>query len=114
MGGSVGDVSLKVATITALFVCVLPYAARTQTSRPSAVACDNYARNYANQESRQGQVLRRGAAGSLLGLGIGSIAGAGGTGAAVGAAVGIIGGGLRRNSTADRMYDAAYHDCMNR
>jgi hypothetical protein len=83
-----------------------------QSSRPSASSCDNYARNYANQASRQGQVLRRGAAGSLVGLGIGSIVGASGTGAAVGAAIGMIGGGMRRSSTADRMYDAAYQDCM--
>jgi len=106
--------SLKVITFAALFLCAWSHLADAQSSRPSAVACDNYARNYANQASRQGQVLRRGAAGSLLGLGIGSIAGAGGTGAAVGAAVGMIGGGLRRSSTADKMYDASYHDCMNR
>ena len=107
-------VSLKVIALTAFFVSASAHLAATQTSRPTAVTCDNYARNYSNQASRQGQVLRRGAAGSLLGLGIGSIAGAAGTGAAVGAAVGVIGGGLRRSSTADRMYDAAYHDCMNR
>jgi len=80
----------------------------------SAVACDNYARAYANDGSRQGQMLRGGAVGSLLGLGIGSIAGAGGVGAAVGAGVGIIGGGMRRSATSDRMYNAAYNDCMAR
>jgi hypothetical protein len=80
----------------------------------SAVTCDNYARSYASQSSRQGQVLRGGAVGSLVGLGLGSIAGAGGVGAAVGATVGVIGGGMRRSSTADKMYNAAYQDCMSR
>jgi hypothetical protein len=88
--------------------------ANAQTSRASAVTCDNYARSYANQSSRQGQVLRGGAVGSLVGLGLGSIAGAGGVGAAVGATVGVIGGGMRRTSTADQMYNAAYRDCMSR
>ena len=88
--------------------------AQAQASRPSAVTCDNYARSYANQSSRQGQVLRGGAVGSLVGLGLGSIAGAGGVGAAVGATVGVIGGGMRRSSTADQMYNAAYQDCMSR
>jgi hypothetical protein len=85
-----------------------------QTARPSAITCDNYARDYANQSSRQGQVLRGGAVGSLVGLGLGSIGGAAGVGAAVGATVGMIGGGMRRSSTADRTYNAAYQDCMSR
>ena len=33
-------------------------------------------------------------------------------GAAVGATVGLIGGGSRRRETANRMYNAAYQDCM--
>ena len=52
------------------------------------------------------------AAGSLVGLGIGAIGGAAGAGAAIGAGIGIIGGGIRRVSTGDRMYNAAYQDCM--
>ena len=87
--------------------------AGAQGSRPSAVACDSYARNYASNASRQGQVLRGGAVGSLVGLGLGSITGAAGVGAAIGAGVGIIGGGIGRSSTADRMYNAAYQDCMS-
>lgn len=82
-------------------------------SRPSSVTCDSYARNYAANASRQGQVLRGGAVGSLVGLGIGSITGAAGAGAAIGAGIGVIGGGIRRTSTADRMYNAAYDDCMS-
>src|SRR5215470_9563400 len=78
----------------------------------SAIACDNFARNYANNASRQGQVLGGGAVGSLAGLGIGAIVGASGVGAAVGATVGMIGGGAKRQSTAQTMYNAAYQDCM--
>ena len=87
--------------------------AAAQAPRASAVTCDNYARSYAQQSSRQGQVLRGGAVGSLVGLGLGSIAGAGGVGAAIGATVGVIGGGMRRSSTGDQMYNAAYQDCMS-
>jgi hypothetical protein len=84
----------------------------TASAAPSAMACDSYARDYAANASRQGQVLRGAAVGSLLGLGVGALAGASGVGAAVGATVGAIGGGARRHSTAQRMYDVAYQDCM--
>jgi hypothetical protein len=87
--------------------------ASAQGSRPSATACDSYARNYASNASRQGQVLRGGAVGSLVGLGLGSITGAAGAGAAIGAGIGMIGGGIGRSATADRMYNAAYQDCIS-
>jgi hypothetical protein len=74
--------------------------------------CDAYARNYAQQNSRQGQVLGRAAGGSLIGLGLGALAGASGVGAAIGATVGAIGGGARREQTASRMYQVAYEDCV--
>jgi hypothetical protein len=83
-----------------------------QKPPPSAIVCDNFARNYATNASRQGQVIGRGAAGSLAGLGVGAIFGAAGVGAAVGATVGVIGGGAKRQATAERMYAAAYQDCM--
>jgi outer membrane lipoprotein SlyB len=83
-----------------------------QSSRPSAIACDGFARNYAENNSRRGQVLGGAAKGSLLGAGIGAIAGGAGTGAAIGAVVGVIGGGARRSGTSDRMYTLAYQDCM--
>jgi hypothetical protein len=82
------------------------------SAAPSATACDSYARDYAANASRQGQVLGGAAKGSLLGLGIGAIAGASGVGAAVGATIGAIGGGARRQGTAQKMYNAAYQDCM--
>ena len=84
----------------------------SQSSQRSATYCDNVARHYAQESSRQGQVFGGAAKGSLLGLGIGAIAGGAGVGAAIGATVGVIGGGARRHNTADRMYHAAYQDCM--
>ena len=78
----------------------------------SATACDAYARNYSQNSSHQGQVLKGGVVGSLVGLGIGAATGGAGVGAAIGAGVGAIGGGAKRQKTADQMYNAAYQDCM--
>ena len=99
-------------TVAIILLCVTANA-ELASAQPSALACDSYARNYSQNTSRQGQVLRGGAVGSLVGLGIGSIAGAGGAGAAIGAGIGVIGGGLRRGASADRTYNAAYQDCMS-
>jgi outer membrane lipoprotein SlyB len=93
-------------------VIVTSEVAEAQSSKPSARVCDSYARDYAENGSRQGRVIGGAAKGSLLGAGIGAIAGGAGTGAAIGAVVGTIGGGARRRSDADRMYHAAYQDCM--
>jgi hypothetical protein len=84
----------------------------SQSSQRSATYCDSVARNYAQESSRQGQVFGGAARGSLLGAGIGAIAGGAAAGAAIGATIGVIGGGARRNGTAERMYHAAYQDCM--
>lgn len=78
----------------------------------SARVCDAYARQYAKEASRQGQVIGGGVIGSLIGLGIGAATGGAAAGAAIGGGVGIIGGGASRRQTADRMYSAAYRDCM--
>lgn len=104
----------NVAALLSSLVLLLPLTkfADAQPGRPSAVACSTYARNYAENSSRQGQMLGGAAKGSLIGLGIGAIAGGAGVGMAVGAGVGLIGGGARRHATADRMYNAAYQDCM--
>lgn len=51
-----------------------------QPAKPSAIVCDNFARDYSQRSSARGQVLGRAVVGSLVGLGIGSIAGAGGLG----------------------------------
>jgi hypothetical protein len=78
----------------------------------SAQACEAYARNYSQNASRQGQVIGRGAVGSLVGLGIGAAFGGAAIGAAVGGGLGAVSGGASRAQTADRMYRAAYQDCM--
>ena len=81
-------------------------------SAQSATVCDSYARNYASNSSRQGQVIGRGALGSLVGAGIGAAFDGAGAGAAIGASIGLISGGSSRRKTADHMYNPAYADCM--
>jgi hypothetical protein len=103
---------VTVVTAAALLFAFHPGVAEAQASRPPSITCDGYARNYAENNSRQGQVLGGGAKGSLLGAGIGALAGGAGVGAAIGAGVGLIGGGAKRQQTAERMYHAAYQDCM--
>ncbi|WP_267213639.1 glycine zipper domain-containing protein [Chelatococcus asaccharovorans] len=83
------------------------------TAQVSAVACDNYANNYAQQASRRGQLIGGAAAGSLVGLGIGALFAATGVGAAIGATVGLIGGGAIRQKREQEIYNAAYSDCMS-
>ncbi len=98
------------------FVCAaglfIGWAGVDTAKAQSATACDSYARNYAKNASRQGQVLGRGAFGSLVGAGIGLAFGGPAIGAAIGGGVGLISGGSKRKQTADRMYRAAYQDCM--
>jgi len=91
---------------------VLTAAGSNLANAQSATVCDSYARNYAQNASRQGQVLGQGALGSLVGAGIGAAFGGAAIGAAVGGGLGLIGGGSRRQKTANRMYNAAYKDCM--
>jgi hypothetical protein len=81
-------------------------------AQPSAVMCDHYAHNLAQQRSAQGQMLGGAATGSLVGLGIGALFAASGVGAAVGATAGLIGGGAARQKRAQQIYAAAYQDCM--
>jgi len=78
----------------------------------SSRACDAFARDYARNASRQGQVVRRGVFGGLLGLGVGAATGGAAAGAAIGGAVGGASGGMARQRTADKIYWAAYRDCM--
>ena len=81
-------------------------------ARPSAVMCDHYAHNLAQQRSAQGQMLGGAATGSLVGLGIGALFAASGVGAVVGATAGLVGGGAARQQRAQQIYAAAYRDCM--
>ena len=81
-------------------------------AQTSAVMCDHYAHNLAQQRSAQGQMLGGAATGSLVGLGIGALFAASGVGAAIGATAGLVGGGSARQKRAQQIYAAAYQDCM--
>src|SRR5689334_25406262 len=100
------------AFLTVFELLAVPAFSNPAVAAQSARVCDSYARNYATNGSRQGQVLGRGAVGSALGAGIGAAFGGAAVGAAVGGGIGLISGGARRSQTADRMYNAAYQDCM--
>lgn len=78
----------------------------------SAIVCDGFARSYAQKNSAKGQMLLGVGGGSLIGAGLGAIGGAAGVGAAIGGGIGLLGGGARRKQTSDQMYAAAYRDCM--
>jgi H+/Cl- antiporter ClcA len=102
------SISISLCALALLVSAPYDEAAQAASSR----ACDAYARDYARNASRQGQVVRRGALGGLLGLGIGAAAGGAGAGAAIGGGVGALSGGRARQRTADKIYWAAYRDCM--
>ena len=106
--------SLRITGVLCLAAatCVIQPLAQAQGVWPTAIACDSYARGYAEHASTQGQILFHTAGGTLLGFGIGAIAAASGVGAAIGATIGIISGGIHREQTADRIYAVAYQDCM--
>jgi hypothetical protein len=103
--------------IIATSLCVLTFVlAAVPGSEPvyaaSAMACDAFARDYARHASRQGQVVRHGLFGGLLGAGNGAAAGGAGAGAAIGGGVGLLSGKHARQRQADKMYHAAFRDCM--
>jgi hypothetical protein len=80
----------------------------------SAQACDAYARSQGKKNSRQGQVIGGSIVGSAVGLGIIAITGGAAVPAAavVGGGIGGIAGGGSRKKEAEKIYRAAYQDCM--
>jgi hypothetical protein len=80
----------------------------------SAQVCDAYARSQAKKNSRQGQVLGGAIVGSAVGIGIVALTGGAALPAAavVGGGIGGIAGGGSRKKEADKIYRAAYQDCM--
>ena len=80
-------------------------------AQPSATECNRYATEYANRNTR-GDALKRGIGGAGAGALIGVIAGGAGTGAAIGGGVGVVSGGVRQMNDRDRLYQAAFDDCM--
>ena len=97
--------SISLCALTFLFSALSFQTAHAASSR----ACDAFARDYARNESRQGHVVRRGLFGGLLGA-----AATGGTaaGVAVGTGVGALSGDRKRQRQAEKIYRAAYRDCM--
>jgi hypothetical protein len=89
---------------------LVPLAGAVPAIAASSRACDAFARQYARDASRQGQVVRRGLLGGLLG--VGAAAGGAGAGAAVGGGVGALSGAHARQRKEDKIYRAAYRDCM--
>lgn len=106
--------SIFVSSLSVILLISAMSVADARRSRPSAAECDAYARSYARDESRQGQILGSTGLGSLGGFAIGSIWAASGVGAAIGAGVGLIAGLLVRTTDADLIYSEAYRDCMAR
>jgi hypothetical protein len=83
-------------------------------SAASAQVCDAYARSQAKKNSRQGQVLGGTIVGTAVGVGIVAVTGGAALPAAavVGGGIGGIVGGSSRKKEADKIYRAAYQDCM--
>jgi H+/Cl- antiporter ClcA len=107
------DMNRKFISISLCALALLVSGSYFETAHAvSSRACDAFARDYERNASRQGQVVRCGALGGLLGLGIGAAAGGAGAGAAIGGGVGALSGGRARQRTADKIYWAAYRDCM--
>ena len=104
---------LKVISAGAIAVILLLVGSHFEAAHAaSSRVCDAWARDYATNASRQGQTVRRGLFGGLLGAGIGAAAGGAGAGAAIGGGVGALSGAHARQRTADKIYWAAYRDCM--
>jgi len=99
--------------LTALLLISATSVADAKRIRPSAAECDAYARNYARDESRQGQILGATGLGSLGGFALGSIWAASGIGAAIGAGVGLVAGLLVRSTDAGQIYNVAYRECKS-
>lgn len=82
---------------------------------PSATYCDSYARNYAQRNTGGGIIggaLGGAASGGLLGGIFGGRRRGAGRGAAIGAIFGGVAGGVRQSRDRERMYRAAFDDCM--
>jgi hypothetical protein len=84
------------ATFCAFAVSPALASIAAQTTRPSARACDHFAREYSPRASARGQVLGGTVAEALLELGLGSIVGRARVGAGSGAGIGLIAGGGKR------------------
>jgi uncharacterized membrane protein len=103
------------AAITKALACgvaLLAFCPITVTqAEPSAAACTDYARSYAQKETR-GVVLAGAGVGSGVGGLVGSIFGKSGAGAIVGAGIGTIAGSKQRSQNSKAIFEDAFIDCM--
>jgi len=114
-----------VATALALSACAAPRAQYTPYP-PKGKSAVEYNRDVVDCEawaSRQSgassqRALNEGAQGAvimgLLGAALGALAGDAKIGGLAGASIGAVGGGIRGSQRAQRDYDYAYRDCLNK
>ena len=86
-------------------ICALALVISASPQRRHKLARMPHARN----ASRQGHVVRRGLFGGLLGA---AATGGAAAGVAVGTGVGVLSGDRKRQRQAEKIYRAAYRDCM--
>ena len=80
-------------------------------AEPSAAACTDYARRYAQNQTR-GMVLGGAVGGSAVGVGIGALFGRPGAGALIGGGLGTIGGDSRKSQSYRTNFEDGFIDCM--
>jgi uncharacterized membrane protein len=80
-------------------------------AEPSAAACTDYARNYAQQQTRGIALIGTGTGAGVGGL-VGGIFGKAGAGAVIGAGIGTIAGSKQRSQNSRAIFEDAFIDCM--
>lgn len=80
-------------------------------AEPSAAACTDYARSYAQQQTRGIALIGAGTGAGVGGL-VGGIFGKAGGGAIIGAGIGTIAGSKHRSQSAKAVFEDAFIDCM--
>lgn len=101
--------SLVIAAAALSAAAIVPQQAAAQ----SRAYCDQYARDYANRNTRTGNNVVGGAVGgAIVGGVIGSVTGSWGRGAAIGSGVGAATGLGKSSVDWDRNYRYAYNECI--
>ncbi len=100
-----------ILTISAISLVKFIFLSSETVLAQSRSYCEQYARNYAERNSRD-ETLRGAAGGAARGALFGAILGDAGAGAAVGAGVGAIRGSSRQSSDYNYLFNIAYDDCM--
>lgn len=90
---------------------LLAFCPLTAQAEPSAAACTDYARSYAQKQTR-GMVLGGAVGGSAVGVGVGALFGKPGAGALIGGGIGTIGGDSRKSQSYKTNFEDGFIDCM--